>query len=75
MFLNVLNCFEISCFCGVNEVSCLSIRNTTCDFFFSDLALGDCHLIPIDDVTSRKDGNDWVSIYCDINKMFQGLLV
>ena len=28
---------------------------------FSDLALGDCHLIPIDDVTSRKEGNDWVS--------------
>ena len=28
----------------------------------TDLALGDCHLIPIDDVTSRKEGNDWVSI-------------
>ena len=27
----------------------------------TDLALGDCHLIPIDDVTSRKEGNDWVS--------------
>ena len=35
-----------------------------CLVLFADLALGDCHLIPIDDVSSRKDGNDWVSMFC-----------
>ena len=35
-----------------------------CLILFADLALGDCHLIPIDDVSSRKDGHDWVRTFC-----------
>ena len=29
-------------------------------FFFSDLKLGDAHLVPVDDRESRKDGQDYV---------------
>lgn len=28
--------------------------------FFSDLKLGDAHLVPVDDRESRKDGQDYV---------------
>ncbi|WAR03360.1 CHD1L-like protein [Mya arenaria] len=27
-----------------------------------DLALGDCHLVPVDDETGRKDGHDWLGL-------------
>ena len=43
-----------------------------CLILFADLALGDCHLIPIDDVSSRKDGHDWVSIL-SMAESFQGV--
>ena len=41
-------------------------------FFSSDLALGDCHLIGIDDVEKKDSGRDWVNMLCSMCSTFYG---